>query len=68
MLFSEDMLCYLYLFMILYDFSDTNECEKDNGGCVQTCTNIPGNFTCGCHQGFELAPDGLGCVGECIST
>ncbi|GFN98752.1 signal peptide, cub and egf-like domain-containing protein 1 [Plakobranchus ocellatus] len=47
---------------------DEDECSHDNGGCAQTCVNTPGNYTCGCSDGFLLGPDGRNCVdkNECF--
>jgi len=43
---------------------DENECEYENGGCVHLCHNNHGNYTCSCHEGFHLAPDGHNCIGN----
>ena len=43
---------------------DINECDTDNGGCNQTCTNTHGSFQCSCEEGFTLAADKLDCDGE----
>ena len=32
---------------------DIDECQTDNGGCLQKCDNIPGSFQCSCHHGYE---------------
>uniref|UniRef100_A0A6Q2YSH2 Signal peptide, CUB domain, EGF-like 2 n=1 Tax=Esox lucius TaxID=8010 RepID=A0A6Q2YSH2_ESOLU len=48
---------------------DIDECDIDyNGGCVHECNNIPGNYRCTCHDGFNLAHDGHNCldVNECV--
>ena len=47
----------------LYLYSDTNECNTNNGGCGHTCTNIDGSFQCSCMDGYALAADGLLCEG-----
>uniref|UniRef100_A0A8C7TSD3 Signal peptide, CUB domain, EGF-like 2 n=1 Tax=Oncorhynchus mykiss TaxID=8022 RepID=A0A8C7TSD3_ONCMY len=46
-----------------------DECDIEyNGGCVHECNNIPGNYRCTCHDGFNLARDGHNCldVDECV--
>lgn len=49
---------------------DENECSSNNGGCVHKCDNQPGNYTCSCMSGFQLAADGHDCedVDECKPT
>lgn len=48
---------------------DINECATENGGCSQTCTNTPGNFTCSCTEGFALDTDGVTCLANtCDNT
>ena len=42
---------------------DINECEDDNGGCSQTCTNTEGSFECSCRDGYILDGDGKNCSG-----
>ena len=42
---------------------DINECDLDNGGCNQTCSNIPASFLCGCNPGFQLDGDRTTCNG-----
>ncbi|XP_078701302.1 uncharacterized protein LOC144927629 isoform X3 [Branchiostoma floridae x Branchiostoma belcheri] len=48
---------------------DTDECATDNGGCAQTCTNVPGSYTCSCQPGFVLNADEHGCedTDECAT-
>ncbi|KAG5677773.1 hypothetical protein PVAND_007504 [Polypedilum vanderplanki] len=37
---------------------DINECEIDNGNCLNgTCINTNGSFYCSCHKGFVLSED-----------
>ena len=54
---------------LLYDVSlsslddvDINQCETNNGGCEQTCTNLVPGYHCGCYTGYSLAPDELTCI------
>ena len=35
--------------------SDTNECNNNNGGCNQTCTNTVGSYTCSCSNGYTAS-------------
>ena len=32
--------------------------------CEQTCSNIPGSYTCSCVSGYQLDYDGKSCTGE----
>ncbi|XP_019618512.1 PREDICTED: uncharacterized protein LOC109465602, partial [Branchiostoma belcheri] len=41
--------------------SDIDECETNNGGCAQICTNTIGSFQCSCRDGFGLNTDGFTC-------
>ncbi|XP_064847299.1 signal peptide, CUB and EGF-like domain-containing protein 2 isoform X5 [Oncorhynchus masou masou] len=53
----------------LLENPDIDECDIEyNGGCVHECNNIPGNYRCTCHDGFNLARDGHNCldVDECV--
>ena len=43
---------------------DVHECDSDNGGCDQICSDFPGGFKCSCEDGFHLlAEDGRFCEG-----
>ena len=44
-------------------FADNNECDQGTDGCEQQCYNDPGDFHCDCEQGYQLAQDGLTCIG-----
>lgn len=48
---------------------DIDECETNNGGCEDRCTNTVGSFVCDCDRtvGFETGSNGLNCVGKYIS-
>ena len=44
---------------------DVNECDDNNGGCEQICTNLDdGSFQCSCNSGFVLASDNMNCDGR----
>ncbi|XP_038117535.1 multiple epidermal growth factor-like domains protein 6 isoform X3 [Culex quinquefasciatus] len=48
---------------------DINECEHNNGGCEQICTNQQGSFECNCQYGLQIdVLDGRSCidVNECL--
>ena len=53
--------CYMHMH---FSISDVNECDTNNGGCKQTCTNLEGSFDCSCSEGYILADDDLNCVGK----
>ena len=42
---------------------DINECNTNNGGCSEICTNTPGSRVCSCRTGYRLAIDGTSCQG-----
>ena len=42
---------------------DIDECNSNNGGCEQTCSNVDGSFSCDCEIGFTLSGDGRTCLG-----
>ena len=58
----------LALHLLFYNTltADENECQLNNGGCDQTCTNTMGSFLCSCDAGYSLAADGLSCEGKNI--
>ncbi|XP_058835886.1 fibrillin-1-like isoform X2 [Topomyia yanbarensis] len=42
---------------------DINECDNENGGCQQICTNKPGSFECSCQSGLQIdVLDGKSCI------
>ena len=45
-------------------FIDVDECQTNNGGCNQTCTDTYGSFECSCGTGYILAVDNLDCDGN----
>ena len=50
---------------VFYFTIDINECDNNNGGCSQICSNTPsGSFTCSCNTGYALNPNGSSCDGR----
>ena len=43
--------------------SDFNECENDNGGCEDDCSNIEGSYLCNCEDGYNLDSNAYNCNG-----
>jgi hypothetical protein len=39
-----------------------NECDLENGGCEQLCTDLDDGFVCDCEDGYESATDGAACI------
>ena len=55
--------------MHCYSFhEDIDECDLDNGGCDQICTNAEGSFKCSCEPGYALAPNNRSCEGMYVCT
>ena len=42
---------------------DVDECRRW-GECSHDCHNLPGNRTCTCRRGYELASDGRTCLAK----
>ena len=42
---------------------DVNECDDNNGGCSDNCTNTEGTFNCDCPHGWKMGPNGFTCEG-----
>ena len=45
-------------------YSDTNECNSNNGGCEQDCHNTDGSRFCTCGNGYTKNDDGYSCDGN----
>ena len=43
---------------------DIDECNNNNGGCDDICTNNDGSYTCSCDPGYELDNDQHQCNGN----
>jgi len=41
--------------------NNINECDTNNGGCAQNCTDSEGSHTCSCDTGYTLNADGVSC-------
>ena len=52
---------YSYYYLSCYTSTDIRECDDNNGGCDQICTDFPGGYSCSCRSGFT--PDGSSCSG-----
>ena len=50
--------------LLIFVFTDINECQKKNGGCQQTCINIAGSYKCACRYGFVINEDSKTCTGK----
>ena len=58
---------YIVLLSILSCISlptDINECEQNNAGCEQDCTNFDGGYNCSCRSRYALATDLHNCLGK----
>lgn len=47
---------------------DVNECSSpDLNTCDQICENMSPGYSCKCHEGYRLSPDGRSCldIDEC---
>ena len=56
--------CVKWFYSMLACNTDIDECQIDNGGCVQKCINNDGSHECSCNDGFEMLNDTDTCVGE----
>ena len=52
--------------LIAINHPDIAECDEDNGGCEQICTNTEGNYECSCTNGYVLDGNGHNCSGTYI--
>ena len=54
---SGDWLLLYDSLNFLHYILDINECDTDNGGCEQICTNTVPFYNCSCYSGFKLVHD-----------
>ena len=54
----------LFIHLLSTSLTDINECNSNNGGCDQTCTNHIGTYNCTCSNGYTLGNDAHGCNGK----
>lgn len=47
-------------------FADIDECQTNNGDCIQNCTNTDGSRICTCSAGYVLNVDLVSCNGEWV--
>ena len=50
--------------IIIFKFTDINECRVNNGNCRQNCYNTPGSYYCSCDTGYQLHSDRRKCIGN----
>ena len=58
------LIFYAALILCLGMPVDIDECDVENGGCFQICTDSEGSFDCSCETGFILKQNGADCLGE----
>lgn len=50
----------------MFLLADIDECTEGTDGCVHSCSNVPGSYTCSCNSGYRLASDSRGCEGMMV--
>lgn len=61
---SEDAVNLLWHVSWMLLLSDDDECGSGVSCCDQTCSNVMGDYICGCHMGFALTHDKCHCMGR----
>ena len=56
--------CFKNIVLAMFTIADENECDYQNGHCVQVCENTEGSYECQCLAGFVLAENGFNCLGR----
>ena len=51
--------------LLIYYFSDINECLQSVDGCQHNCINTDGSYMCNCVQGSILDDNGRTCTFNC---
>lgn len=61
------MTFFFGIYQRMFFLADVDECATGNGNLCRNgqCINTVGSFQCQCNEGYEVAPDGRTCVGEC---
>ena len=49
--------------IILFSWTDKNECSINNGECAQNCHNTYGSYYCSCDSGYVLSANKKDCDG-----
>ena len=49
--------------LLVFLLADIDECTEGTDGCVHSCSNVAGSYTCSCNSGYRLASDNHGCEG-----
>ena len=49
--------------LLMYQYTDIDECSEGTHNCDQVCTNTEGSFTCSCNSGYTLLSNGRSCIG-----
>lgn len=68
--FSQRLFSMIIIYVFLMGLADVDECALAAVTGLQACQgeaeckNTPGSFTCSCHEGYVMATNGRGCVGE----
>ena len=58
---------YIELIFVLL-FSESDRCEKNNGGCLQICRDIENGVECDCVEGYKRSPNNKDCMGKCNAS
>ena len=53
---------------LIINYADIEECDINNGGCEQNCTNTIGSFVCSCSVGYNLTENGINCTGMYLKS
>ena len=57
----------MFIFFLLHDYVDLNECEMETDECQQLCRNNNGSYSCDCNDGFYLdTNDNRSCLSKFI--
>ena len=54
---------YRFFTIIIYIYTDIDECSLNTDNCSQICNNTEGSFTCECYDGYVLEANLITCIG-----